>query len=37
MPGHLTKQEKKKNPFLFLENVAVKFKWWVYNNLFLSQ
>lgn len=30
MPGHFTKQEKK-NPFLFLENVAVKFKWWVYK------
>lgn len=31
MPGHFTKQEEKKNPFLFLENVAVKFKWWVYK------
>lgn len=31
MPGHFTKQEKKKPFFLFLENVAVKFKWWVYK------
>lgn len=27
MPGHFTKTEKN----LFLENVAVKFKWWVYK------
>lgn len=31
MPGHFTKQEKKKNPLLDLENVAVKFQWWVYK------
>lgn len=30
MPGHFTKEEKK-TFFLFLENVAVKFKWWVYK------
>lgn len=32
MPGHFTKPERKKKLFsFFLENVAVKFKWWVYK------
>jgi len=32
MPGHFTKPERKKKNFsFFLENVAVKFKWWVYK------
>lgn len=31
MPGHFTKWEKKKVLFLFLETVAVSFKWWVYE------